>query len=171
MRPKGKRYEIELTRNLVDGKNTSYVNVSLEQMKEIIVKMLLDNTPVYFSADVSPDQDSVKGIMARDLYDYESIYGINLGMTKAERLLYRNSACNHSMLFIGVDLRDTKPVKWLVENSWGSDRGNSGLWTMYDDWFDDNVYSIIVHSRYLPQSIRSALEQPADKLPVWDPMW
>jgi bleomycin hydrolase len=42
---------------------------------------------------------------------------------------------------------------------------------MYDDWFDDNVYSIIVHSRYLPQSIRSALEQPADKLPVWDPMW
>ena len=171
LRPKGKRYEIDLTRNLVNGRNTGYLNVSVEQMKEIIVKMLLDNTPVYFSADVSPDQDSAKGIMARNLYDYESIYGINFGMTKAERLLYRGSAINHSMLLIGMDLRDGKPVKWLVENSWGSDKGNSGLWTMYDNWFDDNVYSIIVNKRYLPESLRNALEQPAEKLPVWDPMW
>jgi bleomycin hydrolase len=171
IRPKGKRYEIDLTRNLVHGRNTGYVNVSPGQMKEIIVKMLLDNTPVYFSADVSPDQDSAKGIMARNLYDYESIYGINLGMTKAERLLYRGSASNHSMVLIGVDLRDEKPIKWLVENSWGSDKGNSGLWTMYDNWFDDNVYSVIVQRRYLPESIRGALEQPAEKLPVWDPMW
>jgi bleomycin hydrolase len=171
MRPKGKRYEIDLTRNLVNGRNTGYLNVSLQQMKEIIVKMLLDNTPVYFSADVGPDQDSAKGIMARKLYDYDSIYGIDLGMTKAERLLYRASASNHSMVLIGVDLRNEKPVKWLVENSWGSDKGNAGLWTMYDDWFDDNVYSIIVHSRYLPQTLRNALDQPAEKLPVWDPMW
>lgn len=171
MRPKGKRYEIDLTRNFVHGKNTGYLNVSIGQMKEIIVKILLDNTPVYFSADVSPDQDSAKGIMARNLYDYDSIYGIDLGMTKAERLLYRGSASNHSMVLIGVDLRDQKPVKWLVENSWGSDKGNAGLWTMYDDWFDDNVYSVIVHRRYLPESLRAALEQPAEKLPVWDPMW
>ena len=75
------------------------------------------------------------------------------------------------MVLIGVDLREEKPVKWLVENSWGSDRGDKGLWTMYDNWFDDNVYSIIVHRRYLPESIASASEQPAEKLPVWDPMW
>ena len=42
---------------------------------------------------------------------------------------------------------------------------------MYDDWFDDNVYNIIVHRDYLPDEILKILEQPAEKLPVWDPMW
>jgi len=63
------------------------------------------------------------------------------------------------------------PFKWLVENSWGSDRGRDGLWTMYDNWFEDNVYKVIVHRDYVPAEVLKILEQPAIKLPVWDPMW
>ena len=75
------------------------------------------------------------------------------------------------MVFIGVDLRDDEPVRWLVENSWGSGRGDGGLWTMYDDWFEDNVYNVIVRRDYVPEDVLKILEQPAKKLPVWDPMW
>jgi bleomycin hydrolase len=171
MRPKGKHYEIDLTQNLYDGRNMNYANVEIQTLKELVVKALLDNKVVCFDADVSPDQDSGKGIMARNLYDYESVYGLELDLNKAERLSFRDGTINHGMAFIGVDLRGGKPVKWLVENSWGSDRGNGGLWTMYDDWFDDNVYKIIVHRKYVPQEILDILDQPAEKLPVWDPMW
>lgn len=171
IRPKGGHYEITMTKNLYDGRNANYANVELSTLKELVVKVLLDNKPVYFAADVSPDQDSKGGIMARNLYDYESIYGVGMGLNKTERILFRDSTINHGMAFIGVDLADGKPVKWLVENSWGSDRGSGGLWTMYDDWFVDNVYNIIVHRDYVPDEIRRILEQPTEKLPVWDPMW
>ncbi len=171
IRPKGGHYEVQLTKNLYDGQNAHYANVDLQTLKDLVVKVLLDNKPVYFAADVSPDQDSKAGIMARNLYDYESIYALEMGLNKTERLLFRDSTINHGMAFIGVDLADGQPVKWLVENSWGSDRGSGGLWTMYDDWFVDNVYNIIVHRDYVPDEVRRVLELPAEKLPVWDPMW
>jgi len=171
IRPKGGHYEVQLTKNLYDGQNAHYANVDLSTLKDLVVKVLLDNKPVYFAADVSPDQDSKAGIMARNLYDYESIYALDMGLNKTERLLFRDSTINHGMAFIGVDLAAGRPVKWLVENSWGSDRGSGGLWTMYDDWFVDNVYNIIVHRDYVPDEVRRILELPAEKLPVWDPMW
>ena len=171
VRPRGGHYEIQLTRSLYGGQNANYVTVSIETLKEIVTKVLLDNRAVYFAADVSPDQDSKKGIMARDLYDYESIYGIGMDLSKTERILFRDSTINHGMAFIGVDLQEGRPVKWLVENSWGSDRGDGGLWTMYDDWFEDNVYNVIVHSDYVPREVMALFAQPATKLPVWDPMW
>ena len=171
IRPKGKHYEIDLTNNVYDGRNIELRERRDPDAERAVIKVLLDNKVVCFDADVSPDQDSGKGIMARHLYDYESVYGLDLGLNKTERLLFRDGTVNHGMAFIGVDLRDGKPVKWLVENSWGSDRGSKGLWTMYDDWFEDNVYKIIVHRDYVPAEILKILEQPAEKLPVWDPMW
>lgn len=171
MRPKGRHYEIDLTNNLYDGRNANYANVDSRTLRDLVIKVLLDNKAVCFDADVSPDQDSAKGVMARNLYDYESVYGVELDLDKSERLGFRDGTINHGMVFVGVDLHDGKPVKWLVENSWGSDRGKGGLWTMYDDWFEDNVYKIIVHRDYVPREILHILDQPAEKLPVWDPMW
>ena len=40
-------------------------------------------------------------------------------MSKSERLEYGDSVMTHAMLFTGVDLKNNKPVKWRVENSWG----------------------------------------------------
>lgn len=171
IRPKGKHYEIDLTNSVEGGRNSNYANVDIQVLRDAAVKAMLDNKAVCFDADVSPDQDRAKGIMARDLYDYESVYGVRLGLSKTERLLFRDSTINHGMTFIGVDLRDGKPAKWLVENSWGSDRGHNGLWTMYDDWFADNVYKVVVHRDYVPAETLKILDQPAIKLPAWDPMW
>ncbi len=171
IRPKGGHYEVGGTKNFWDGDSANYANVDIETIKKIAIEVLLDNQAVYFAANVSPDQDSGKGIMARGLYDYESVYDLDMGLTKKEHLLYRDGTINHGMAFIGVDLKDDQPVKWLVENSWGSSRGKGGLWTMMDNWFDDNVYNIIVHRDYVPEHILEVLEQPAKKLPPWDPMW
>ena len=171
IRPRDGHYEIQLTRNLYGGQNANYVTVSIETLKEAVVKVLLDNKAVYFAADVSRDQDRDKGIMAGDLYDYESIYGIDLTLSKTNRILFRESTINHGMAFIGVDLGAGVPVKWLVENSWGTSNGDDGLWTMYDDWFTDNVYNVIVHRDYVPSEVLAIYAEPATKLPVWDPMW
>ena len=66
-------------------------------------------------------------------------------MTKSERALYRQSAPNHAMVFIGLDVKNDKPVKWLVENSWGDKKGDDGYWSLYDSWFDNHVYNVICY--------------------------
>jgi bleomycin hydrolase len=171
IRAKGTHSEVLITKNLFNGQNAHFANVSRATLKQVAVAMLLDNRALYFAADVSPDQDSKKGIMADGLYDFESVYGLDMSITKRQRLLYRDSTVNHGMAFIGVDLLNGIPQKWLVENSWGSDKGQSGLWTMYDNWFDEYVFNLVVHKKYVPQAVLDILEKPATKLPVWDPMW
>jgi bleomycin hydrolase len=94
-----------------------------------------------------------------------------MAMTKAQRSLFRESVPNHAMVFIGVDMQDEKPVKWLVENSWGKDKGSEGLWTLYDSWFDTYVYSIIVKKEYVPDAVLKIFKQPVIRRPVWDPAY
>jgi bleomycin hydrolase len=74
------------------------------------------------------------------------------------------------MVFIGVDVQKGDPVKWLVEDSHGKDSGSSGYWTMYNDWFEEYLYEVVVHKKYLPREIAEIWKQMPIMLPVWDPM-
>jgi bleomycin hydrolase len=74
------------------------------------------------------------------------------------------------MALMGVDLdAGGHPRKWLVENSWGDDKGNKGCWTLHDDWFDEHVYTIIVHRSHVPAGILNLFEEEATVLPAWYP--
>jgi len=167
----GKHYSINLTRNIRDGDDAHFANVKMQILKDIAVKAVLDDEPIWFACDVGKDQSREHGIMAMGMFDYDSIYMTDMAMTKAERSLFRESVPNHAMVFIGVDMQKNKPAKWLVENSWGDDKGSKGLWTIYDSWFDTNVYSIIVKKKYVPKEILDIYKLPAIKLPPWDPIY
>jgi bleomycin hydrolase len=167
----GRHYSINLTRNIRDGDDNHFANVKIEVLKEIALKSVLDDEPVWFGADVGKDQSKEHGIMAMGMFDYDSIYETDMSMSKAERSLFRESAPTHAMVFVGVDMRDDKPVKWLVENSWGDDKGSKGMWTLYDTWFDTNVYSVMVKKKYVPEEVLKIFDQPAEKRPPWDPAW
>jgi bleomycin hydrolase len=166
----GRHYQIRFSRNVYDGHDINYANVDVESLKDIAMKSILDDSPLLFAADVGYDQNNKLGIMESGLYDYDSIYNTDMSMTKAERALYRNSVRNHGMAFVGVDVRNGKPVKWLVENSWGKDKGSDGYWTLYDKWFDIHVYNVIVKKKYVPEKVLKIYEQPPIILPPWDPM-
>ena len=90
-------------------------------------------------------------------------------LTKADRSRFNAGASNHAMVLMGVDLVDGNPKKWLVENSWGTDRGNKGTWTLYDKWFDKHVYTVTVHKSLVPEAILKVFEQEPEKLPTWYP--
>jgi len=166
-----KHYQLALSKNVYDGDDVHFANIEMETLKDIATKSVLDDEPVWFACDVGKDQSKEHGIMAMNMYDYDAIYEIEMHMSKAERALLRESVPNHAMAFVGVDIHNEKPVKWLVENSWGKEKGSEGLWTLYDTWFDTNVYSIIVKKKYVPEEILRVLEQPPKILPPWDPMF
>ncbi len=167
----GKHYQMSLSRNIFDGNDVDYVTADIEVLKQIAMNSVLKDDPLWFACDVGKDQEGEHGIMAMNIYDYGSIYDTDLDMTKANRALFRESAPNHAMVFVGVDVKDNKPVKWLVENSWGTERGSGGYWTLYDSWFDNHVYGLIAKKEYVPKDILKIYEQPPIVLPPWDPMY
>ena len=65
---------------------------------------------------------------------------------------------------------DQKVVKWRVENSWGTDKGDKGYLGMSDGWYKEWVYQIACNKKYLDDSLLKILNQRPTKLPAWDPM-
>jgi bleomycin hydrolase len=57
-----------------------------------------------------------------------------------------------------------------VENSWGSERGKDGFYTMNDNWFDQYVFEIAARRSALPAALQEALNTEPVVLPAWDPM-
>ncbi len=166
----GKLYEVTHSRNILGTQDVRYLNVKIEELKDAALKSILDKQPVWFSADVTKDQDTVRGIMEVGIHDYASIFGATGKLTKAEVWSYYEGSPNHAMVLMGVDLADKKPVKWLVENSWGKERGHEGYWSLYDNWFNENLYTIVVKKTYVPKDLLKLLEQKPIVLPRWHPM-
>ena len=166
-----KLYQIRYDRNCFDKPNMTFVNLPIQRLKEYTLKSVLANDPVWYGCDVGKESDSKLGVMKRGLYDFESIYGVDLSMTKKERVEYQESVPSHAMLIIGVDVVNGVPEKWLVENSWGTKAGNNGLFTMYDSWFDEYTFTVIINKKYLPKDVLAIFAQQAEELPPWDPMF
>ena len=73
---------------------------------------------------------------------------------------------------MAVDLdKDGKPMKWMVENSWGADAGYKGHLIMTDEWFNEYMFRLVVEKKYVPAKVLDILKQQPIHLPAWDPMF
>ena len=171
-RPYYKLYEIDLDRHVYDGDNWRYVNVPIEDIKEIAIESIKDSTMMYFSCDVGKFLDSKRGLLDPDNYDYESLMGTTFGMDKKQRIQTFASGSSHAMTLMAVDLdKAGKPKKWMVENSWGSTNGYKGHLIMTDKWFDEYMFRVVAEKKYVPAKVLDILKQKPIRLPAWDPMF
>ncbi len=168
--PMGKLYRIKVDRSLQDSRGMVFANVPIADLKKFAMHSVKRGQAPWFGADVGKDYDA-GGWLAPEFSALSRLYGVDFSMDKAERLSFRESLPTHAMVFIGVDIKDGKPRKWLVENSWGDERGNKGLWTMTDRWFDEYVYALIVDKKYLPAEVIKIFDQKPTDLPYYDPVW
>ena len=167
----GKVYEIDYDRHVYDGHNWVYVNLPVERIKEMAIASIKDNTAMYFSCDVGKFANSRKGVLDINNFDYESLMGVTFGMDKKERVLTHASGSSHAMTLIAVDIVDGKPVKWMVENSWGPAAGYQGNYIMTDEWFNEYMFRLVVEKKYVPEDVLKMLDQKPVQLPAWDPMF
>ena len=170
-RPYHALYEIDLDRHAYDGQNWTYINLPMEEIKEMAIASLKDSTMMYFSCDVGKFFDREKGVLDVDNFDYESLFGTTFGMNKADRIRTGASASSHAMTLVGVDLdKAGKPQRWLIENSWGPG-ANGGHLIMTDPWMDEYMFRLVVNRKYVPAKILDILKQKPTVLPAWDPMF
>ena len=167
----GKVYEIDYDRHVYDGHNWLYVNLPVERIKEMAVASIKDNVAMYFSCDVGKFFNRSKGVLDIANFDYESLMGVNFGMDKKQRVQTHASGSSHAMTLIAVDVVDGKPVKWMVENSWGPSSGYKGCVIMTDEWFNEYMFRLVVEKKYVPEDVLKMLEQTPVQLPAWDPMF
>ena len=171
--PKGRKIGIEHLGNVAGGDSTEYLNVPVEVMKDCARRLMSEQgLPVWFGADCHPMMDRKAGQWATDLFEYGRVYGVDFDMDKEQRVRFGDSAQNHAMAFVGVDVADDGRTtnRWRVENSWGGDIANKGYFTMSDDWFSQYVYEVAVPKSMLSEEYRRAFDQEAIMLPAWDPM-
>ena len=94
-------------------------------------------------------------------------------MNKQESVQTYASGSTHALTLIAVDIcpETGKPVKWMVENSWGPASGWKGNLIMTDEWFNEYMFRVVAERQFVPADILDLLKGEAMLLPPWDPMF
>lgn len=159
--------------NVIGGRDTTYINVDMDTLKEACIKTIKAGLPIFFGCDVGKFSDKTSGIMDLKLYDYEVGLSTSLlNMSKEERLRSGESQMTHAMVLTAVHLDEKtgKPVRWRVQNSWGPDAGEKGWFVMTDEWMDQFVYQAVIDVKFLSKEVKEVRGQHPKVLPLWDPM-
>lgn len=156
--------------NVIEAKPVQYLNLPMDELKNLIIKQLESGSTVWFGSDVSLEGDRDKGIWSRECFDYEKAFGLSLMMTKEDKLNFREAAMNHAMVITGVNIKDGSPTRWKIENSWGKDHGKKGFYLMDAGWFDEYVFQAVVRKDLLSDKQRDALSKEPLHFMPWDPM-
>lgn len=173
-----KYYQVEYLGN-IKNQHVGWLNIPIERMKELTRESININYPVWFGCDVGKHRDKDSGIHDLDIIDYSKTLGINIEMTKEQRLRLYHSVPSHAMLITGynkdsnihgVDNYVNNINRWKVENSWGSSSGHNGYLMMTDRWFDQYVYQIVVNIHLLKEGEVKEFDNIYKVLPPWDPL-
>ena len=168
--PMGRTFTVDYLGNIVDGPRVKYLNVDIELIKSITMRMLQDGKPVWMGCDTGKQMHRDLGLWDSDLFDYDSVYGADFSLDKASRLEFHQTSMTHAMMFTGVDVVDGQPRRWRVENSWADKVGDKGFCLMNDSWFAEYMFEIAAPKSYLPEELQQALDLEPIVLPPWDPM-
>ncbi|VDG24821.1 aminopeptidase C [Lactiplantibacillus mudanjiangensis] len=169
-KPYNHTYTIEMLGNVLGGREVKHLNVTMADFKQLAIKQLQAGQSVWFGCDVGKSSDRQQGVMATDVYGTDELFGVDMAMSKAERLDYGQSLMTHAMVITGVDLVDGQPTKWKVENSWGEKVGTKGFFVMSDAWMDEYCYQVVVNKEFLPDNLKKAQAEEPTVLAPWDPM-
>ncbi len=157
--------------NVAEGRPVNYLNLPMDELKELIIAQLRDGRPVWFGSDVRKKGDRVKGFWSDACFDFDGTFGMEFDLEKGEALDLRDSAMNHAMIITGVNIgADGTPDRWKIQNSWGDDRGKKGFYLMDAGWFDRYVFQAVVDKKYLSEKQLAALKTEPLHFAPWDPM-
>jgi len=167
-KPFDRLYSLPSQDNIVGGKHITFLNLPMAELKRTAIAQLQSGEAVWFGNDVLQQMSRERGFLDSHLYQTADLFGVDLSLTKAQRLATGEAEVSHAMTLTGVDLVADDPTRWKVENSWGEKNGDKGYFVMTDDWMSDFVYEVVVHKRFLTPDQQAVLATQPQVLPAWD---
>ena len=170
-----KYYQVQYLGN-VKNQHVGWLNVNINRLKDLAIKSINENNAVWFGCDVGAHRDRESGVHHPNIINYNQLLSLTNVMTKEDRLRFYQSVPSHAMVLTGYhstndDTTKTDIIKrWKVENSWGASSGINGYLLFTDNWFDEYVFQIVVHKKYLNEEESSALNQVYKLIKPWDPL-
>jgi len=145
--------------------NLRRLNLSQRRLRSLVRASLKKGYAVGFSADVGRnDIDLDRGIMHPAIFNRTRVYGAKMirDLPRREDIYLGIASSKHAMAIAGIDSArpGSDPIKYRVVNSWGPDIGDHGIYHMYAEWFEENVFKLAVHQSVLDGRDRAAYEHP-----------
>lgn len=163
-----KVYKKKYLGNVYQNSCVKYLNLPVEDLKELTIKQLKDNTPVYMGAHILKFRDKKSGILDTRLYNYEDTLNFKK-LSKEEALNLYDISMHHVMTFTGVNLVNDKPQRWKIEDSYGDKEKVNGYYIMNDNFFNKFVLSVVIDKKYLSQKQLELLKQEPIEFEIEDP--
>jgi len=161
-RPYGCRLEVEDLQNVVGGEQVIHTNVDMDTMASVARKSISGGDRVWFGSEVSKYHRSQSAMLDRNVFAMEKVLGVEFTLSKEEMLRYGDGLITHAMCLVGHH----GDSRWKIENSWGKKGTYDGYLIASNDWFNENVYQIVVHKKYLNECSDGEIHV----LPPWDPL-
>lgn len=162
-----KLYQKKHLGNVYGKSYVKYLNLPIEDLKELSVKQLKDNVPVYMGAHILKFRDKKSGVLDIRLYNYEDTLNLKR-LSKEEALNLYDISMHHIMSFTGVNLVNGKPQRWKVEDSYGDKEKVNGYYIMNDNFFNEFVLSVVIDKKYLSEKQLKLLDQEPIEFAVED---
>lgn len=173
--PYNKLITIDRLGNVAGKPYVTYVNAEVDVLAKTAIGLIKNNIPVFFGTHTPIYHYKKAGIIDNQLWDYK-LMGFDPVQNKADRLKYHQSLMTHAMLFtaVHIDPNSGEPVRWRVENSWGTESGIKGYYIMSHEFFKEYVYQIVAQKDAIEdEQIQKLVEEwdtsKAVVLPPWDP--
>ncbi len=170
-KPYNTTFTVQYLGNVLEGKPVVHLNVSMERLTELTKTQLKNGEVAWFGSDCSMFSDREGGIWDDLAFDYQTPFGLDFDFSKEIGLDYMASVMNHAMVLTGVHLDENdQPLRWKVQNSWGTEKAFQGYHVATQSWFNRFVFQVVINKKYLNDAELKALEQKPICLKPWDPM-
>ena len=163
-----KVYSKKYLGNIYKSSYANFLNLPIEDLKQLTIKQLKDGIPVWMGAHILKLRDKKSGILDIRLYNYKQTLNFK-PLTKKESLDLHDIEMHHAMTFCGVHLVENKPIRWKVEDSYGDKEKENGYYIMNDNFFNEFVLNVIIDKKYLSKEQLELLAQEPIEIEVDEP--
>jgi bleomycin hydrolase len=155
--------------NILGASEQNFINVPSNIMIDAVKTSINNEEGVWVGVDIKKYASHDHGFLDSEGFDYEDVFGFDNYMKKCDALNYRQSGPVHAVVIKGYNFDHSKTNGFLVENSWGDEKGFKGNYYMSKSWFEDYTYQIVVDKKCVSQTILNVLKQKPIILPYWSP--
>lgn len=147
-----KKHQFKCDTNIYYGCKNEFLELKIDRIKKLIIKQLEDGVPVYILCDPRRMRDRKHGIIDLELYNINPTF-----LSKEDLIKYNLIRYMHAMCIKAVSLKDGKPFKWKLENTYGTEN-NNGFIMADDKSFDLFLFSAMIDKKYIEEELVNEFE-------------